>query len=182
MRAPDIRFALGGRGGRRIGTALLVVAAGMLAASLLQLSSAHRKAQWVESEYRKAVAEAERRRSPQGPAGSAELPAARVLAINAAIEKLNLPWAELFAALEQAKPDGVALLRLEPNGGKRSALIVAESRSQEPMIQFVARLREVAFFDDAFLVRHEVREDAAGRPYRFSLEIRWPGAHADDAP
>jgi hypothetical protein len=41
------------------------------------------------------------------------------------------------------------------------------------MIDFVERLRAVPLFEEAFLVKHERRDQDAAHPYRFALEVRW---------
>jgi Tfp pilus assembly protein PilN len=181
MRRVDIDFA---GPVRRIGpfyAALLAIGAALLGTSLLHFAATQREANRVEMVYRKSVAEAARNSTKPDPAPELRIPAAQVRAINAAIDRLNMPWAELFAILETAKPDNVALLAVEPDGGKRSLMILAESRSPEPMLHFVERLRGQPFFEDAFLTRHELREQDPSSPYRFSLEIRWTDARANDA-
>jgi Fimbrial assembly protein (PilN) len=181
MRHVDIDFAAPVR---RIGafhTALLAIGAALMGASLLHFTAVQREADRVEKVYRKAVAEAERDSAKPVRPPEVRLPPTQVRAINAAIDRLNLPWAELFAILETTKPDNVALLAVEPDGKKRSLVILAESRSPEHMLRFVEHLRRQPFFEDAFLTKHELRDEDPSSPYRFSLEIRWTDAHSHDA-
>ena len=101
------------------------------------------------------------------------LPNDKVRAINTAIGQLNLPWAQLFAAFEEAKPETVALISFEPDGKKRTLVVQAESKTPEHMIEFVDRLKQVPMFEDAFLTKHEIRDQDPNRPYRFAVELRW---------
>ena len=102
-----------------------------------------------------------------------DLPADRVRAINRAIAKLNLPWVPLFAAVEAAKPETVALLALEPDAGKRMLKIVAETRRSSDMLAFVDRLAKRGEFVGVTLQKHEISDQDVNRPYRFQLEARW---------
>lgn len=102
-----------------------------------------------------------------------ELPAERVRAINRAVGKLNLPWANLFAAIEAAKPETVALLSLEPDAGKRTLKITAETRRSADMLGFVDRLAKRGEFAGVALQKHEISDQDPNRPYRFQLEARW---------
>ena len=102
-----------------------------------------------------------------------EMPADRVRAINRAIARLNLPWVPLFAAVEAAKPETVALLSLEPDAGKRMLKIVAETRKSADMLAFVDRLAKRAEFVNVTLQKHEISDQDVNRPYRFQLEARW---------
>jgi hypothetical protein len=181
MRRVDIEFAAPARGIGRLQAALVAIAAALLGASLLHFVAIQRDADRVEKVYRKIMVDAERNPAKSARITEARIPPPQVRAINAAIDRLNLPWAELFAVLETSKPDNVALLAVEPDGKKRTVVIIAESRSPDHMLRFVERLRQQPFFRDAFLTRHELRDVDPSNPYRFSLEIRWTDTHANDA-
>jgi hypothetical protein len=181
MKPIRIDFATPRRRIGRLNAALLAIGAALLALSLLHWMALQRDADRVDKVYRKAVADAKRDSAKPVANAEARIAAPQVRAINAAIERLNLPWAELFAMLEASKPEDVALLAVEPDGRKRSVVILAESRSPEHMLRFAERLRQQPLFADAFLTRHERKDDDPHAPYRFSLEIRWTQAHAHDA-
>lgn len=104
-------------------------------------------------------------------------------AIGAAVRELNLPVTRLVKTV-QAPPDiRVALLGLDlggpapadtPASGAAGALkIGAEAETAQDMINYVAYLNEQPLFTSVYLVKHEMRDAAPGRPYRFQLEARW---------
>lgn len=96
-----------------------------------------------------------------------------------AVRQLNLPVARLVRTI-QAPPDiRVALLGLDlagkPDaGGPAGSLkISAEAETAQDMMNYVAYLNEQPLFTSVYLVKHEMRSSAPGRPYRFQLEAQW---------
>jgi hypothetical protein len=49
----------------------------------------------------------------------------------------------------------------------------AETLTARAMIDFVDRLSAMPAFTEAVLVKHERREQDAGQPYRFAVEVHW---------
>jgi hypothetical protein len=173
MRSIDIQFANRPSRIRR-----MRVAAGTLGALTMALSVGHytqtrKKLEQAEADLREAAVKIEQRKVSQPTRAAVTIPEDKIRATNAAITKLNLPWPELFAALESSKPNTVALLSLQPEGKNRTLLVEAESKTPEHMLAFVKRLRAEPMFEDAFLTRHELREQDPNKPYRFALELRW---------
>lgn len=173
MRAPDIQFVPQPATWRTLGLALLV--AGIVAASfsLWQYVLAVTELERIEAEIQLTSGAAKRQRSAPAAQGAAQVSARKVNAINGAIARLNIPWGDLFAAFEADKPKDVALLALLPDARKRRLVVQAEAANPRAMIDFVERLRAVPLFDEAFLVKHERRDQETGQPYRFALEVRW---------
>ncbi len=172
MKPLDIQFA---RPARAFGWArATVVMIGVLAlvASAARFVVTRGELERAEAELGDIRSQLDRRNAL--PVGAAvAIPENQIRAINAAIGKLNLPWAELFAVFEASKPAAIALLSYEPDGRSRTLVVQAESRTLAHMVAFVERLRRVAMFEEALLVRHELREDDPNRPYRFVLKLRW---------
>ena len=105
------------------------------------------------------------------------LPASEIAAVNRAIETLNLPWEGLFATIERLQSKDVALLTLEPDGGKRVVRLVAEARDAVSMLVFVKQLESTEFLGPgASLVKHEINLQDPDQPYRFEATAPWRGA------
>lgn len=98
-----------------------------------------------------------------------------IAAINEAIAQLNLPWADLFAAIESELPKAVALLALEPDSRRQVLKIVAKARTPDDMLGFIAKLDAGQQFAEVTLLKYEVDGEDAGAAVRFVLQARWGG-------
>jgi hypothetical protein len=127
----------------------------------------------LEADLGEAAANVARRTTVPSVRAAIAIPNTQINAINGAIGQLNLPWTELFQAFEAAKPDTVALISLEPDGRKRTLVVQAETQSPDQMIAFAERLKRLPMIEEAFLIKHEIRDQDPNRPYRFTLELRW---------
>lgn len=94
-------------------------------------------------------------------------------AVNTAIAQLNLPWRDIFDAIEAATPATVALLALDPDAEKHIVKGLAEAKSSDEMIDYIARLKRQSFLQDVVLLKHEVNEQDSNRPLRFQFEAHW---------
>jgi len=94
-------------------------------------------------------------------------------AINGAIAQLNLPWRELFHAIESATPATIALLSLEPDARKQRIHLVAEAKTSDAMIAYIENLKREAFLDNVVLTRHEINEQDPNHPLRFQVQAQW---------
>ena len=112
-------------------------------------------------------------RAPAAAPARFDVAPARIVEINRAIRRLNLPWDKLFEALEAAKPENVALLALEPDAEKQVLKIGAEARDSAAMLDFVQALAARPAFGAIHLVKHEINEQDAMRPFRFQIEAHW---------
>jgi Tfp pilus assembly protein PilN len=101
------------------------------------------------------------------------IPEAQAKAVNQAIAQLNLPWSDVFDAVEAATSPTIALLSLEPDARKRRLNGIAESRSSEGMIAYIEDLKRQAFFTTVVLTRHEINEQDPNKPLRFHFEAQW---------
>ena len=112
-----------------------------------------------------------------------QIGAAQAQAVNAAVQQLNLPWRALHDAVEQATPNTIALIALEPDPRRRSMKITAEAKNSDDMIAYVERLKQQQLFGagagsgagsaTVTLLRHETGERDPNRPLRFQLDARW---------
>lgn len=98
---------------------------------------------------------------------------AQVIAVNAVVAQLNLPWGTLLSAMEQAGGPAVALLEL--NFDPRNLFIkgVAEARNSAGMISYIERLKQQPVIDGVTLTRHEFADQDDSQPVRFEFEARW---------
>ena len=113
------------------------------------------------------------RQSRSRPAPAKPVPAAETSAVAALIDQLNLPWAGLLDALEQADQPGVAVLELTPLPRQRMLRGTAEARNIGAMLAYLRRLQSQPAFDAARLVRHEHTDQDPTQPVRFEFEATW---------
>lgn len=98
---------------------------------------------------------------------------AQAAAVNSAIAQLNLPWRDLFHAIENATPASVALISIEPDAKKHLIKAVAETKNGNAMIAYIEQLKKETFFNHVALTKHEVNEQDPNRPIRFQFEAQW---------
>ncbi|MGZ9005686.1 MAG: hypothetical protein ACXW20_18075 [Burkholderiales bacterium] len=88
-------------------------------------------------------------------------------------ERLTLPWADLFNALEASSSSHVALLALEPGVPKRVLRITAEARNKNDMLAYVNGLNEEQRLVNVHLMDHQLQAQTPGEPVRFSIQASW---------
>jgi Tfp pilus assembly protein PilN len=89
------------------------------------------------------------------------------------LNRLALPWDELFRTVETAKTDRVALLALEPDAQKGELSISGEAADYESVLAYAARLQQQGRLSAVHLVRHEVKQDDPQHPVAFILAASW---------
>ncbi|BCF93027.1 MULTISPECIES: PilN domain-containing protein [Paraburkholderia] len=94
-------------------------------------------------------------------------------AVNAVVGRLNLPWHQVFHAVESATPASIALLELTPDAKQHAIKGVAEAKSSDEMLDYIARLGGQAFFRSVVLTRHEVNDKDPNKPLRFQFVAEW---------
>lgn len=97
----------------------------------------------------------------------------QIIAVNGAINQLNLPWRQLLRDIEEVTPREIALLAIEPDARIASLKGTAEASTADDMLAYVAALREQGGFRSVLLTRHELNEQDPMRPYRFQFEALW---------
>lgn len=103
------------------------------------------------------------------------IPESQANAVNAATAQLNLPWRDLFDALEAATPASIALLAIEPDAKKRVLRATAEAKTDDDMIAYIEHLKKQSFFSSVLLTRHEINEQDPNKPLRFQFDAEWVG-------
>lgn len=104
------------------------------------------------------------------------IPDTEAAAVNGAIAQLNLPWRDVFDAVEAATPTTIALLAIEPDARKHLLRGMAEAQSSDGMIAYIEGLKKQPFFNSVVLTRHEINEQDPNKPIRFQYEASWAGA------
>lgn len=97
----------------------------------------------------------------------------RATAINAAIRGLNVPWIDLLAALEKARPPSVALLQLEPKANRATLHIVAEGDSAEELLGYAEALTHLPPFRRYTPIRQEEVVAGGRSRLQLSFEVEW---------
>lgn len=148
---------------RWAGRVLLAVSLGMageMAYTFVQLDQAVTANEAV-------VARAQPRR--QAPAVAPE----EVAAARETVERLALPWTRLFAALEGAASDQVALLAIEPDTKSGTVTISGDSKDYLAALTYVLNLSRSDALSKVELVRHEVKQNDPQKPVSFSIQAAW---------
>lgn len=92
---------------------------------------------------------------------------------NEVLQKLTVPWENLFTALEATRGDKIALLAMEPDVRKGQVRIIAEAKTANDMLDYLRRLGGEAAFSGVILVNHQIQQQDAERPLRFSIAVNW---------
>ena len=89
------------------------------------------------------------------------------------VERLGLPWGKLFAALEAAGNDQVALLAIEPDTKTGTVKISGDSKDYLAALTYVLNLSHADALSHVQLVRHEVKQNDPQHPVAFSISAAW---------
>ncbi len=92
---------------------------------------------------------------------------------NKAIQKLNLPWDNLFVLLEQAKGENIALLGVEPNAKDAKVKLSGEAKDFKSMFDYVRALQAQPVLNNVYLLDHKIDDQNPDKPIRFTLEAAW---------
>jgi Tfp pilus assembly protein PilN len=94
----------------------------------------------------------------------------------AIILEINLPWKELFSAVESYPKDDVAVLSIEPDSQKGFVRFNAEAKSLDSMLAYLAYLQKMPLFREVELMNHQIQDQDPQQPVRFMLQATW-GVH-----
>ncbi|HXA46702.1 MAG TPA: PilN domain-containing protein [Burkholderiaceae bacterium] len=94
-------------------------------------------------------------------------------AVNTAIAQLNIPWRDVFNAIEAATPKTIALVSLQPDAKRGLVTVVAEAKSSDDMIAYIEQLKKQSFLTGVWLSKHEINEQDPNKPLRFQLDVQW---------
>lgn len=91
----------------------------------------------------------------------------------AVLIQLDVPWDELFDAVETSTRGEVALLGIEPEPKQEQVRIIGEAKDYPAVLDYVRRLEESAPLKSVYLQNHEVQAQDQERPVHFVLGATW---------
>ena len=153
----------------------LLLAAGLVAATLaaVQFQSAQAARMALASELNSANSRLAGPTS-EGPRAGPPLDPRVSKAANQVARELQVPWAELLAALEAVPMPEVALLGVEPSAQRHVVRITAEAKNSVAMLDYLDAL-QARKFSDVWLASHTIQAQTPGTPVRFIVQLKWSG-------
>ena len=155
----DLDFVARRRASPWVGRVLLAVAATICADMGLQYHDLSK----INVSAQKNLARAGR---PAKAVSAEEVAAARET-----VQRLSLPWTRLFAAIESAASDKVALTAIEPDPKNGTVKITGDSKDYLAALTYVLNLSQADGLAAVQLVRHEQRRESVG----FTVSATWGG-------
>ncbi len=156
-----------------LGYLILALAAALALAIAVHFSHLRQQASALQSQ----IDAIDNRVQSKASAKNSDLPPQKLAEVfkfsNRTIHQLNLPWTILFAQLEKAKEEGVALLSVEPNANNSTIKVAGEAKNYEAMLRYVRTLSEQGVFQGVYLTDHKMDEQNPDKPIHFSLEASW---------
>jgi Fimbrial assembly protein (PilN) len=163
MQAIHLDFGSTRRGAPWLGRALLGLAAALCVDAGLSYKSLHDAVKQNETHVA--------RRSPAGPTD--KVTAQEVAAARETVQRLALPWDELFTALESGASDKVALTVIEPDAAKGTVTISADGKDYLAALSYVSNLGRSGGLERVQLVRHEQKAKDANGAVSFAVSAAW---------
>jgi len=163
-------------GGRpsRLGAWLLV--AGLIVGALALLGQHHLGTQLQAREAQlEEIRSMSRRARPAIETRETDSPQMReqIKKANAVLAQMNVPWGELFAAIESADEGRVGLLQIQPDARSGTVLMAGSARDLPAVLAYMTRLEGTGRLKDVVLMSHEVKLKEPGTPVAFQLLARW---------
>ena len=163
MKRLQVDFSAARRASPWVGRVMLALAAVISLDAALAYQSLHKATREGEKQLA--------RRAP-GPAMTKATPQ-EVAAVRETVQRLSLPWDELFAALEAAASDTITLAAIEPDTGKGTVTISADGKDYLAALSYVSNLSRSERLDRVQLVRHEQKANSAGSSVSFAVSAAW---------
>jgi Tfp pilus assembly protein PilN len=120
-----------------------------------------------------ALSEARLSRAQPRSAPARKVSAEELAAVRETVDRLATPWDRLFAALESAASDQVALLGIQPDPKAGTVVISGDSKDYLAALSYVLNLSQTAALDRVQLVRHEVKANDPQSPVAFAVSAGW---------
>lgn len=93
-------------------------------------------------------------------------------ALGQAVGALRVDWEGLFAHIDRAASEEVALLAIRPSVGGRSVQIAGEAKHLEATLAFVEALKDKPL-SQVVLVSHQIRSNDPQHPVAFEIAATW---------
>jgi hypothetical protein len=166
--ALELDFVAHRRASPWVGRALLAVAIMVLVDAALQF----RMLTTVIAQEREQLAQL----GPRGARAAKPASAEEVAAARETVQRLSLPWASLFSAIESAASDQVALTAIEPDARNGTVKITGDSKDYLATLTYVLNLSRADGLSSVQLLRHETRQ--GDRAVAFTISAAWSGARS----
>lgn len=163
MQRLDIDFCATRRGSPWAGRILLAAAAFIAA----DVGMSYRSARDVLAENQARAA----RRAPGAPALKAS--PQEVAVVRETLQRLALPWDQLFGAVEAAANERVALVSIEPDPKAGTVTISGDGRDYLAALSYVLNLSRSDTLERVQLVRHEQKANDPSGPVNFAVSASW---------
>jgi len=92
-----------------------------------------------------------------------------VAAVRDTVQRLTMPWDDLFAAIESAASDKVALAAIEPDPRNGTVTISGDGKDYLAALSYVLNLSHTEGLDRVQLVRHEQKNEGVS----FAVSAAW---------
>ena len=158
MQRLELDFSAARRSSPWTGRVLLAIAAFIAA----DVGMSYREAREALGENQARVA----RRSPPVQKVSPQ----ELAAVRETVQRLSLPWDELFGALEAAANDRVALAAIEPDAKAGTVTISGDGKDYLAALSYVSNLARSESLERVQLVRHEQKPNG---PVNFAVSAAW---------
>ena len=159
MQQLQIDFSGRRRGSPWLGRVLLALAA------CVALDAA-----WSYHAARSTLSENQARVAKRTPGGAApKATPQEVAAVRDTVQRLALPWDELFKALESAASDKVALAAIEPDPKAGTVTISGDGKDYLAALSYVLNLSRTEGLERVQLVRHEQKNEGVN----FAVSAAW---------
>jgi Tfp pilus assembly protein PilN len=128
---------------------------------------------WAYLRLREALSADQGRLAVVQPRAARKVAAEELTAARETVQRLTLPWTQLFGALESAASPQVALLAIEPDPRTGKVTISGDSKDYLAALTYVLNLRRAEGLANVELVRHEQTAADPRRPVAFSISATW---------
>lgn len=95
---------------------------------------------------------------------------------NSVLQQMNIPWGDLFSAVESAENGDVALLAVQPDPRTHTISIGGEARSLPAVLSYMGRLERTSRLREVVLASHEMKIKEPGQPVTFTIAAIWEEA------
>jgi hypothetical protein len=110
--------------------------------------------------------------TPPAPMQRADIDRAMAFA-RETIERIALPWSDLFGGLHELSVEGILLQTVEPDPQAGIVQVNAEAQDLAALLRYLERLESGSFFSSFMLTRHEARRSDPRRPIAFTVILTW---------
>lgn len=124
---------------------------------------------WTYLRLREALSADQGRLTAVQPRAARKVGPEELAAARETVQRLTLPWTQLFGALESAASPQVALLAIEPDPRSGKVTISGDSKDYLAALTYVLNLRRSDALANVQLVRHEQRASDVS----FSVSASW---------